>query len=239
MRNVDEKGSVGSYVSHWKEDETSHIMEGDREKSKTRKTLLLHSCCGPCSTSVVERLDADYHITIYFYNPNITDEEEYYRRLDAQRKFIRQYNESPDRRGLLGFMEGGYDSREFCRATKGMEGEKEGGRRCVECFRLRLEKTAGQAKILGYDCFSTTLTVSPHKSYETVSHIGRQLSYRYGVDFLDMDFKKKDGYKRSVELSKLHRLYRQDYCGCHFSFMERNAVAEEKRDMESKDEDRE
>jgi len=187
------------------------------EKEKARPSLLLHSCCGPCSTAVVERLVPDYDITIYFFNPNITEEEEYKRRMDSQRIFIAAYNNDPGIPYRIGFKEGPYDSRTFYEAAAGFSNEPEGGRRCQQCFLLRMEKTAETAKIMGFDFFATTLTVSPHKDYDAISHIGRRLASVYGVSFLDEDFKKKGGFQRSVELSKKYKLYRQNYCGCEYS----------------------
>jgi len=194
-----------------------YLAMDDRGKELGRPSLLLHSCCGPCSTSVIERLAPDYDITVFFYNPNITDEEEYERRKAAQKSFIRQYNEDPDIPYKVDFKEGAHDSRNFFEACRGMENEPEGGRRCEVCFRLRLEKTAETANLMNFDTFGTTLTVSPHKNYELISRLGRQLAARYRVSFLDEDFKKKAGFQRSIELSKKYGLYRQNYCGCDFS----------------------
>ena len=172
--------------------------------------LLLHSCCGPCSTSVLERLLDDYNITVFFYNPNITDPEEYEKRKASQIYFLKGYGKSID------FLEGDYDVENFYEEVKGLENEPEGGRRCIKCFRLRLKKTAEMAKSLGIKNFSTTLSVSPHKSYQDIKAIGSELE---GVDliFIKEDFKKKDGFSRSIQLSKEYGLYRQRYCGCEFS----------------------
>lgn len=191
-------------------------MKGFSDKIE-KPSLLLHSCCGPCSTAVIERLAGDYQITIFFYNPCITDEEEYQRRKEAQIQFIKQYNESLPPKENIRFMEGPYDTKNFYRAVEGLENEPEGGKRCLECFRLRLEKTAETCKLAGCDYFGTTLTVSPHKNYELISRLGRSLAVHYGLSFIDEDFKKKDGFKRSIELSRQYGLYRQNYCGCEYS----------------------
>lgn len=186
-----------------------------------KPSVLLHSCCGPCSTSVVERLAGDYQITLFFYNPCITDPEEYQRRKEAQLDFIKQYNSSLPPKEHIRFMEGPYDTKNFYKVTEGLEAEPEGGKRCVQCFWQRLEKTAETCSMAGCDYFTTTLTVSPHKNYKLISDIGKQLALKYSLSFLDMDFKKKDGFKRSTELSRQYGLYRQNYCGCEYSIWER------------------
>ena len=156
-----------------------------------RPSVLLHSCCGPCSTAVIERLLEDYNITVFFYNPNITEAEEYALRLDAQKTVIGKFNGGGrfiiDRIGLV---EGAYRPDMFLCGVRGLEDEPEGGERCTVCFRLRLEETARRAKCGGYDFFATTLTVSPHKNYPLISQIGREIAESYGIGFLDMDFKK-------------------------------------------------
>ena len=187
------------------------------ENLKDTPNLLLHSCCGPCSTAVVERLVDEFDVTVFFYNPCITDEDEYKRRRDSQIKFIDKFNEEKIGITRVYFKEGEYRPTEFFNAAKGMEEEPEGGIRCSACFNQRLEKTAEAARMGGFDYFATTLTVSPHKNYKLISEIGRSIALRYGLSFLDRDFKKKDGFKRSIELSKKYELYRQDYCGCEFS----------------------
>ena len=180
------------------------------------KTLLLHSCCGPCSTAVIERLSGEFDITVFYYNPNITDEPEYEHRKEEQKKFLQKYNENIEGTKVK-FVEGDYTVEDFYKAATGFEAEKEGGARCTQCFALRLEETALTAKKLGMDVFATTLTVSPHKNYKLISELGNKISIEHGVDFLDMDFKKKAGYQRSVDISKEYGLYRQNYCGCEFS----------------------
>ncbi len=202
------------------------------------KKLLLHSCCGPCSTAVIERLleSGEYDITVFYYNPNITDREEYEHRRSEQIRLIGIMNSSGRK---IGFIDGDYDTACFYRAAEGLEAEPEGGARCRECFILRLKKTAELARDLGFDCFDTTLTVSPYKSYDVISEIGRSLSELTGVDYLSGNYKKKDGYRRSVELSREYGLYRQHYCGCGFSkaeserIMARRAAENESPDTES------
>lgn len=189
-----------------------------------KPALLLHSCCGPCSSAVVERLVDEFDVTIFFYNPCITDEDEYRRRREAQMELIDRFNDERIGETKIHFKEGEYRPTEFFNATAGLENEPEGGARCRVCFMQRLEKTAETAALCGYDYFGTTLTVSPHKNYKLISEIGRSIALRYGLSFLDRDFKKKDGFKRSIELSKKYGLYRQNYCGCEYS----------KRDQEMK-----
>lgn len=182
-----------------------------------KPSLLLHSCCGPCSTAVTERLVDEFDVTVFFYNPCITDEEEYRKRKEAQLSFIDKFNEEKMGEAKLRFKEGDYRPSEFFKAVTGLEEEPEGGARCTVCFTQRLEKTAEIARLEGYDYFGTTLTVSPHKNYKMISEIGRSIALKYGLSFLDRDFKKKDGFKRSIELSKKYELYRQNYCGCEYS----------------------
>lgn len=203
---------------HTGEIDSSAIISNEFRDVKLEKPkLLLHSCCGPCSTAVIERLIGTYKITVFFYNPNIDDPDEYRRRLDTQIYFLKQINESNIYGDKVDFLEGEYDPEIYYEAVQGLENEKEGGARCTECFRLRLERTAVKAKTHGFDLFATTLTVSPYKNYKLITEIGNELAFKYGLSWLDMDFKKKDGYRRSVELSKLYGLYRQHYCGCNFS----------------------
>ncbi len=182
-----------------------------------KQKLLLHSCCGPCSTSVIDSLIDEFDIDVFYYNPNITDAEEYERRKANQKKFIEEYNKNNQDKKPIHFIEGDFNTEVFFNATKGLEKEKEGGKRCTQCFILRMDESAKQAKAGGYDCFGTTLTVSPHKNYPLISSIGEKIGKEYQVEFLDRDFKKKNGYGRSVALSKEYDLYRQKYCGCEFS----------------------
>ena len=181
--------------------------------SAKRPKLLLHACCAPCSSYVLEYLSSVFDITLYFYNPNITPKEENDFRADELRRLCR---EMPLARVPEIIVED-YEPEKFYEAVKGMENLAEGGARCAICYRLRLEKTAERAKELGFDYFTTTLTISPYKRAEWLNAIGGELSEVYGVPYLFSDFKKKNGYKRSCELSKEYDLYRQDYCGCEFS----------------------
>ena len=216
---ADKKSKVSESVTYGEQSVNQEYVMPDfiYDTDLSKPALLLHSCCGPCSTAVVEELIRDYKITVYFYNPNITDEAEYKKRLESQMKFIDEYNGKISRIDTIEFIEGVYEPGYFLDEVRGLEHEPEGGERCVKCFRLRLEKTAGMARLGGYDFFAAALSVSPHKNYRAISEAGRDLSLRYGVGFIDRDYKKNGGYERSIELSKLYSLYRQNYCGCKFS----------------------
>ena len=187
------------------------------DMDEARMPILVHTCCGPCSTSVVERLAPDYDITLYYYNPNITDEEEYRRRYEALKKFVTAWQAGAGAGRKLALVAGPYEPAVFLRQAEGLDAEPEGGRRCLRCFELRLSRTAEYAVMHGFEVFTTTLSVSPHKDFTAISQIGRAAALKYGIRFLAEDFKKRDGYRRSVELSKQYGLYRQDYCGCEFS----------------------
>lgn len=201
---------------------TRFISLDDMGEVRTQKpTILLHSCCGPCSTAVVERLRGRYEITVFFYNPNITDRDEYEKRRKTQIEFIERYNNRIDSRDRIAYLEGPYEPEVFLALTKGLEQEEEGGRRCTPCFQMRLEKTAEMASLSGFDTFGTTLSVSPYKNFELIVKLGMQLGMRYGLTFLAEDFKKQNGYQRSIELSKEYRLYRQHFCGCSYSKAEK------------------
>lgn len=177
-----------------------------------KKRLLLHSCCAPCSTAVLEKLIPFFEITVFYYNPNITESEEYYVRLNEQKRFLKEvYND------MVSLIEGRYSSKEFFLMTEGYEKCPEGGERCSLCFLDRLTETANVAKENGFDYFCTTLTVSPHKNSQIINEIGEKVSKEKGVAWLFSDFKKDNGYKRSTELAKEYGLYRQNYCGCLFS----------------------
>ena len=191
-------------------------MDG-AEPRPERPALLLHTCCGPCSTAVVERLSRRFWLTLYFCNSNITEEEEYRRRLDAQRAFVDAYNASAECAEPLSLIAAPYAPEAFLEAVSGLEAEPEGGARCRVCVRDRLERTAAYAALHGFDTFSTTLSVSPHKDFVMISELGRELALRYGLSFLAEDFKKQDGFRRSAILSEAYGLYRQSYCGCRFS----------------------
>lgn len=189
------------------------------EPSVRGKKLFLHSCCAPCSSYVLEYLRSFFKITVFYYNPNITEDTEYYKRVAEQKRLIGEFNKEPA--FLIDIVEGDHDKQRFFDSIKGLEQCKEGTERCFACFELRLRETAARAKEAGADYFTTTLTISPLKNAAKINEIGERLSGEYGVPFLPSDFKKKDGYKRSVELSAEYGLYRQDYCGCIFSKRER------------------
>lgn len=176
-----------------------------------RPKLLLHSCCGPCSTQVLTYLEPYFDITVLYYNPNIEPEEEYLKRKSEQIRFIKEFNKD------IKFLDCDYDNESFRRVTKGLELEREGKARCPVCFKLRMEYTAKMAEELKMDYFGTTLTVSPYKNSKQINTLGSILEKKYKPKFLYSDFKKKDGYKKSIEYSKEYNLYRQDYCGCLFS----------------------
>lgn len=179
--------------------------------------LLLHACCGPCSTSCVERVADEYEVTLYYYNPNIMDREEYLRRREALLKFIDAFNADNEGRTRVEYLEGEYDPERFTRLAEPMKDEPEGGKRCDMCFAMRLSDTAKMAKELGYDYFTTTMSVSPHKDYKTIAELGFSLEENTGVKYLDIDFKKRNGFGRSVEMSKMYGLYRQNFCGCEYA----------------------
>lgn len=181
--------------------------------------LLLHSCCAPCSSYVLEYLSHYFSITVLYYNPNIYPESEYTKRIWEQQKLI---GDLPVRHPIS-FIAGPYDKELFYEMAKGLEEAKEGGERCFRCYELRLREAARIAKEAEFDYFTTTLSISPLKNARKLNEIGARLAEEYGVKYLLSDFKKKNGYKRSTELSKLYGLYRQDYCGCEYSMRERQA----------------
>ncbi len=183
-------------------------------------TLLLHSCCAPCSSYVLEYLSKYFKITVLYYNPNIFPEEEYIKRMNEQKKFISEINTI----NKVTFMEDKYDPKEFFNIARGLEHEKERGARCHKCYRLRMEEAANIACKNNFDYFTTTLSISPYKDSKVLNEIGIELGKEYNVKYLYADFKKKEGYKRSIELSKLYNLYRQDYCGCIYSKQERDTM---------------
>ena len=187
---------------------------GQYQKEGRTPSVLLHVCCAPCSSYCLEYLSEYFDITVYYYNPNITKPEEYAYRLSEEKRYIALRT---DFRHPVGMTESEYDPKVFFEAVKGLEKEPEGGARCERCFRLRLEASAKKAKELGMDCFTTTLTISPLKNAALLNEIGEEMGERYGVMWLPSDFKKKEGYKRSIVLSHEYDLYRQNYCGCVFS----------------------
>ncbi|MBO5055092.1 MAG: epoxyqueuosine reductase QueH [Lachnospiraceae bacterium] len=196
------------------------------------KHLFLHSCCAPCSSYVLEYLRSFFCITVFYFNPNITEDEEYFRRVEEQKRLIGEFNRQLSVRKDSGeslnafpikIIEGDYRKECFFEHIKGLEQCPEGGERCFACFELRLRETALRAKEQKADYFTTTLSISPLKNAAKINEIGQKLSGEYGIAFLPSDFKKKNGYKRSVELSAEYGLYRQDYCGCIYSKLEREA----------------
>ncbi len=213
----------------------SKLVEGNKT-GENAPTLLLHSCCAPCSSYVLEYLSAYFRITVYYYNPNITAKDEYRHRADEQRRLIdelnTEYSELNDtgsdnkvvvieperkRRYEINFVEGAYEPQKFIEISKGLENEPEGGKRCFECYRLRLASAVEYAETNGFDYVTTTLSISPLKNAAKLNEIGLECTENRQVSYLCSDFKKREGYKRSIELSREHNLYRQDYCGCGFT----------------------
>ena len=190
-------------------------MEKELEKIKdlsTKPKLLLHACCGPCSSYVIEYLSSFFDITIYYYNPNIYPEEEYIRRKEEAKRFIDLFNKD------VKFIECRYNPDEYYLSVKGLEELGEKSKRCYECYKLRMKEAAIYAKDNNYDYFTTTLSISPYKVSSWINEIGESLSNEIGIKYLYADFKKKNGFKRSLELSKEYNMYRQDYCGCLYSY---------------------
>ena len=192
------------------------IQRLEREEKVPR--LLLHSCCAPCSSYVLEYLSDFFEITVFYYNPNIFPESEYTKRILEQQTLI----EKMRTRYPVSFIAGQYDKERFYQMAEGMEHMKEGGVRCMKCYELRLRETAEIASQGAFDYFTTTSSISPMKNAERLNEIGMRLAEEYGVSYLQSDFKKRNGYKRSIELSKVYGLYRQNYCGCEFSIREEN-----------------
>ena len=178
-----------------------------------RPRLLLHACCGPCSSACLERLCECFDVTVCWYNPNIEPSEEYEKRLENMQKLL----DAMPLTHPAALMICSYEPERFLSLCRGLENEKEGGARCAVCFRLRLEETARRAKEENYDFFTTTLTISPHKNAPLINAIGQETAKKYGVRFLPSDFKKKNGFLRSIQLSDEYGIYRQNYCGCRFS----------------------
>ena len=191
------------------------IRKLEQEKSE-KPHLLLHSCCGPCSSAVLEKLTPHFRVTVFFFNPCIHPAAEYEKRLSEQKRLIEEAKLPVD------LLEAVYDPQSYFALVKGLENAPEGGERCLVCFRQRLMATAQAAKEHGYDFFTTTLTVSPHKNAENLNRIGQEVSHETGMPFLSADFKKRSGYLRSLELSREYSLYRQDWCGCVYSMRGEN-----------------
>lgn len=184
-----------------------------------RPKLLIHACCGPCSSYVIEYLNKYFDITMYYYNPNIYPTVEFLRRYDELEKFIKEFNEKNKIEIKLNAVD--YETKEFYEAIRGLEHMGEKSRRCYNCYKLRMTKSAKYAKENDFDYFTTTLSISPYKNANWINEIGKKLEEKIGIKYLYSDFKKNDGYKRSLELSKEYNLYRQEYCGCVYSKEER------------------
>lgn len=197
--------------------ELDKVIESLSQQEKV-PTLLLHSCCAPCSSYVLEYLSDYFGITVFYYNPNIYPDEEYEMRVREQQRFIRAF----PAKHPIDFIEGAYDKERFYEMARGLEAVPEGGQRCFQCYELRLREAGELAKARGFDYFTTTLSISPMKNAEKLNEIGLRLAEELGVSYLCSDFKKRNGYKRSTELSREYGMYRQDYCGCVYSYHERH-----------------
>ena len=209
--------------------ELEHLIERLQKQEKV-PNLLLHSCCAPCSSYVLEYLSNYFEITVFYYNPNIFPENEYTKRILEQQTLISDmWTKRP-----VSFIAGNYDRERFFHIAEGLEHLREGGERCFRCYELRLEETVKIAKEASFDYYTTTLSISPMKNADKLNEIGTRLAQKYGVAYLQSDFKKKNGYKRSIELSNEYGLYRQDYCGCEFSFRDRQKEKDTKKQKESK-----
>ena len=193
-------------------------MEKILDSYKTKPKILLHSCCAPCSSTCIDRLSDKAKLDIMYYNPNIEPEEEYLKRKEEQKKLIKLLNKD------IKVLDCDYDNDKYHEVVKGYEKEPERGSRCYICYKQRMEYTARIAKEKGYDMFATTLTVSPYKVTKWINEIGFDLEKEYNIKYLPTDFKKQDGYKKSIELSKKYNLYRQDYCGCIYSKKEKDSL---------------
>lgn len=201
----------------------------DKELNNIKKmdkvpTLLLHACCAPCSSYVIEYLSNYFKITMYYYNPNIYPKEEYEKRLNELKRFIKQIKTKYS----IDILDCKYDSNEYFSAIKGLEDLGERSERCYKCYEIRIRNTASIASKYNFDYFTTTLSISPYKNCEWINKIGIDFGVKYNVKYLFNDFKKRNGYKRSIELSKEYNLYRQDYCGCIYSKLERESEKREK-----------
>ncbi len=201
--------------------ELDKLISNLQKEEKVPK-LLLHSCCAPCSSYVLEYLSDYFEITVFYYNPNIFPESEYTKRILEQQMLIQDMKVKYP----ISFLAGSYERDKFYEIAAGLEHLKEGGERCFKCYELRLEEAAKIAQEGEFDYFTTTLSISPMKNAEKLNEIGNKIGAKYGVSYLQSDFKKKNGYKRSIELSKEFGLYRQDYCGCEFSYISRKNSTE-------------
>ena len=187
------------------------------KKENKKPSLLLHICCAPCNSYVLEYLSSYFNITVFFYNPNISFEDEYKKRVNEELRFLKEFPLN----NAVKFVEGNYDPKSFYTIVKGKENLQEGGERCYSCYELRLRESAIYASENKFDYYTTSLSISPYKNTDWLNEIGVRLGKEYGVEYLISDFKKKNGYKRSIELSKEYNLYRQDYCGCIYSKIQR------------------
>lgn len=192
--------------------ETEKIIKSNK-REQIMPSLLLHACCAPCSSACLEYLYNHFAITVFYYNPNISPKAEFDKRLFEEKRLISEMLSNAD----IKVIEGDYNYNDFLEISKGLEHIREGGERCFKCYQLRLEETARLAREKGFDYFCTTLSISPLKNAQKINEIGYELAEKYGVKWLPSDFKKKEGYKRSIELSKQYNLYRQNFCGCVFS----------------------
>lgn len=197
--------------------ELDKVIESLSQQEKI-PTLLLHSCCAPCSSYVLEYLSNYFGITVFYYNPNIYPDEEYEMRVREQQRFIREF----PAKHPIDFIEGAYDKERFYEMARGLEAVPEGGQRCFQCYELRLREAGELAKARDFDYFTTTLSISPMKNAEKLNEIGLRLADELGVAYLCSDFKKRNGYKRSTELSREYGMYRQDYCGCVYSYNQKH-----------------
>lgn len=200
----------------------NYNLEMEREIARLqregrRPVLVLHSCCAPCSSAVLERLNEAFHLVVFYYNPNISPKAEFRLRAEEQKRLVSEMPLSGDVR----VVEGEYDPQRFYELVRGHEEDPEGGERCGICFEMRLRKTAEYARSIGAEYFTTTLSISPLKNAQRLNELGGAIAGEFGLNYLLSDFKKKDGYRRSCVLSEEHGLYRQDFCGCVFSKMER------------------
>lgn len=198
-----------------------------KQNEKKQKNMLLHVCCAPCSSHVLSVLHDEYNITAFFYNPNITSKQEHDKRIEELKRFAKQAEFAKGTQ----IVEAMFEPERFFEIAKGLEHEPERGERCYKCYELRLEETAKYAKSHAFDVFTTTLSISPHKNATWLNEIGMRLAEKYHIPYLYSDFKKKNGYAHSIELSKEYNLYRQDYCGCIYSKMEREAQKNMKKGL--------
>jgi len=205
-------------------DKLLQLLIDENAKKNIVPNLLLHSCCAPCSSYVINYLSDYFNITVLYYNPNISPYEEYIKRKNEQIRLINNMNT----RYKVNIIDCDYDNELYEKSIKGLELEPERGSRCIICFKLRLDKAAKIAKDYNFDYFATTLTLSPYKNAKLINQIGKELEMKFQVNYLPSDFKKRDGYKKSIELSKIYDLYRQNYCGCKYSKREKNELQEQK-----------